>query len=123
VPGKALPDDDPPEDDRAPGDAGPEGVPETVAPELGCIAEEPEVVEPEPVAAGRSVDPDGAGACATAGAASAAAARQAAMQVLNIGLSATESRQAGEARRQRGRNRLRSGLRRSAPRARSASEA
>lgn len=33
----------------------------TVAPVLGCMAEEPEVVDPEPVAAGRSVPPDGAG--------------------------------------------------------------
>ena len=33
----------------------------TVAPVLGCMAEEPEVVDPEPAAAGRSVPPDGAG--------------------------------------------------------------
>jgi hypothetical protein len=33
----------------------------TVAPVLGCIADEPEVVDPDPVAAGRSVPPDGAG--------------------------------------------------------------
>jgi hypothetical protein len=30
-----------------------------VVPEPGCMADEPEVVEPEPDAVGRSVDPDG----------------------------------------------------------------
>jgi hypothetical protein len=69
-----------------------EGWVPTVAPVLGCIAEEPEVVEPAPVAAGRSVAPDGPGGLvvdwAKAGAAaSAVAKRQAAMWVFNIDVS------------------------------------
>jgi hypothetical protein len=58
----------------------------TVDPTPGCMAEEPEVVEPEPVAAGRSVPPDGAGLVwAKAGAAaSAVATRQAAICDFNI---------------------------------------
>ncbi|HEX8167303.1 MAG TPA: hypothetical protein VF601_16150 [Beijerinckiaceae bacterium] len=38
-----------------------EGCVPTLAPVPGCIAGEPEVVEPEPVAAGRSVAPEGPG--------------------------------------------------------------
>src|SRR3954466_15094608 len=62
----------------------------TLAPVEGCIAEDPEVVEPEPVAAGRSVAPEGPGLAgavdwASAGAAaSAVATRQAAMCNFNI---------------------------------------
>jgi len=53
----------------------------------GCMAGEPVVVEPEPAAAGRSVDPDGAvGVCARAGAAAKAVAmRQAAICFFSIG--------------------------------------
>lgn len=59
--------------------------PAAVEPALGCIAEEPEVAEPEPVAAGRSVPPEGAVDCAKAGAvASAEAMRQAAICVFSI---------------------------------------
>lgn len=47
--------------DDPPGVPEPDGAPLTVAPVLGCMAEEPEVVEPEPEAVGRSVDPEGAG--------------------------------------------------------------
>jgi hypothetical protein len=57
----------------------------------GCMAEDPEVVEPEPAAVGRSVPPDGAGAVvdwAKAGAvASAVATRQAAICVFSISFS------------------------------------
>src|SRR3954454_6373166 len=62
----------------------------TLAPVEGCIAEDPEVVEPEPVAAGRSVAPEGPGLggavdWASAGAAaSAVATRQAAICNFNI---------------------------------------
>jgi hypothetical protein len=62
----------------------------TLAPVEGCIAEDPEVVEPEPVAAGRSVAPEGPGLAggvdwARAGAAaSAVATRQAAICNFNI---------------------------------------
>src|SRR3954470_24231530 len=66
----------------------------TLAPVEGCIAEDPEVVEPEPVAAGRSVAPEGPGlAGAVAGAvdwaragaaASAIATRHAAICNFNI---------------------------------------
>jgi len=59
-------------------------------PELapGCIADEPDVVEPEPLAVGRSVPPDGAVDCATAGAvARAVATRQAAICVFSIWIS------------------------------------
>jgi hypothetical protein len=64
----------------------PAGLVPTVAPVLGCIAEEPEVADPEPVAAGRSVAPDGAvPVCAKAGAAAnAVATRQAAICDFNI---------------------------------------
>src|SRR5215217_6405568 len=61
-----------------------------LAPVEGCIAEDPEVVEPEPVAAGRSVAPDGPGLAgavdwASAGAAaSAVATRHAAICNFNI---------------------------------------
>src|SRR5215208_133305 len=79
----------------------------TLAPVEGCIAEDPEVVEPEPVAAGRSVAPEGPGLAgavdwASAGAAaSAVATRQAAMCDFNIDdLRAGASRGAG-ARHQR----------------------
>lgn len=62
-----------------------------VAPVLapGCIADEPEVADPEPVAAGRSVLPEGAGVdCAKAGAvARAVATRQAAICVFSIWIS------------------------------------
>jgi hypothetical protein len=55
--------------------------PDGVAGAPGCIADDPLVVEPDPDAAGRSVDPDGVvGACARAGAAAkAVATRQAAI--------------------------------------------
>src|SRR5215207_8306121 len=62
----------------------------TLAPVEGCIAEDPEVVEPEPVAAGRSVAPEGPGLAgavdwASAGAAaSAVATRHAAICNFNI---------------------------------------
>ena len=62
----------------------------TLAPVEGCIAEDPEVVEPEPVAAGRSVAPEGPGLAgavdwAKAGAAaSAVATRHAAICNFNI---------------------------------------
>jgi hypothetical protein len=54
---------------------------------LGCMAGEPVVVEPEPAAAGRSVDPDGVvEVCAKAGAAAkAVATRQAAICFFSIG--------------------------------------
>jgi hypothetical protein len=43
----------------------------------GCIADEPDVVEPEPVAIGRSVPADGGGGfCAKAGAATKAVAKR-----------------------------------------------
>ena len=51
--------DDPLEVPAAPPD--PEVGPLTAAPELGCMADEPDVVEPEPEAVGRSVDPEGGG--------------------------------------------------------------
>jgi hypothetical protein len=55
----------------------------------GCMAEDPEVVEPEPAAVGRSVPPDGAVVdWAKAGAvASAVATRQAAICVFSISFS------------------------------------
>src|SRR5215208_2532465 len=62
----------------------------TLAPVEGCIAEDPEVVEPEPFAAGRSVAPEGPGLAgavdwASAGAAaSAVATRHAAICNFNI---------------------------------------
>jgi hypothetical protein len=63
------------------------GLPPTAAPALGCMAGEPEVVEPEPMAAGRSVAPEGGGGldCANPGAAAnAVATRQAAICDFNI---------------------------------------
>jgi hypothetical protein len=51
---------------------------------LGCMAEEPVEVEPDPDAVGRSVEPEG-GVCAKAGAAAkAVATRQAAICFFSI---------------------------------------
>jgi hypothetical protein len=54
----------------------------------GCIADDPDVVDPEPDAAGRSVPPEGAVDCAKAGAATrAVATRHAAICVLSMSIS------------------------------------
>src|SRR5215213_5093020 len=59
--------------------------PTAPVPALGCIADEPVFVDPEPVAVGRSVAADGGGAWAKAGAAArAVATRQAAMCVFSM---------------------------------------
>jgi hypothetical protein len=73
--------DEPVADD--PADPGAMVVP-VLAP--GCMAEEPDVAEPDPVAAGRSVGADGVvDVCAIAGAAAkAVATRQAAMCFFSI---------------------------------------
>ncbi|GEO14664.1 hypothetical protein MAE02_23600 [Microvirga aerophila] len=50
---------------------------------LGCMADEPVEVEPDPDAVGRSVEPEG-WVCAKAGAAKAVATRQAAICFFSI---------------------------------------
>lgn len=81
-------DADEPADAPGPDDPAAVEPPPTVGLAFGCMAEEPDVVDPEPVAAGRSVPPDGPIDCAKAGAApSAVATRQAAICVFNIAVS------------------------------------
>jgi len=78
------------------------GLVPTVAPALGCMAEEPEVVDPDPAAAGRSVPPEGGAVLVWAnagGAASAVATRQAAICDFNIDCSPGGARRVVRARR------------------------
>src|SRR5215207_8275907 len=76
------------------------GLVPTVAPALGCMAEEPEVVDPDPAAAGRSVPPEGGAVLVWAnagGAASAVATRQAAICDFNIDCSPGGARRVAHA--------------------------
>jgi hypothetical protein len=84
----AAPPDDAPGVDEPVVGAIVEPVPEP-APAPGCMADEPVVAEPEPVAVGRSVEPDGVvEVWASAGAAAkAVATRQAAMCFFSIFIS------------------------------------
>jgi len=86
VPEPAVPEDDAPVVERPDEPMVDPAEPDDAPLVAGLMAGEPEVVDPDPVAMGRSVEPDEVEVWARAGAAaSAVAIRQAAMCVLIIG--------------------------------------